>query len=86
MGSIFEKIKRDFYMSSQLSVIDNNQIYIENCKNILECNENLVRILSNNFEIEVWGSELFVTNYSSNAVLVKGKITSISINERRKHK
>ncbi|MBE6837653.1 MAG: hypothetical protein E7509_06680 [Ruminococcus sp.] len=86
MFSILEKLKRGYYLSSQISILDNNQILIENCKNILECNENLVRIISNNFEIEIWGSDLFLTNYASNSVLVKGKISSICINERRKSK
>lgn len=84
MFEFLDKIKREFYLSSQVSVLDNNQILIENCKNILECNENLVRIISNRFEIEIWGRELVLTNYASNTIIVKGNIDSITINERRK--
>lgn len=86
MLKILEKLKRNYYLSSQVSILDNNQILIENCNTILECNENLVRIISNNYEIEIWGNNLLLTNYASNSVIVKGKITSVTINERRNRK
>lgn len=86
MFELLNRVKRNFYLSSQISIVDNCQLIIENCKNVMECNENLVRVLSNDFIIEIWGEALIVTNYSSNTLSVKGKLKNISINERRKIK
>lgn len=84
MSDLLNNLKRQFYLNSQVMIMDNNQMIIENCRNILECNENLVRIISCDFEIGVWGSELTLSNYSSKTVCVEGKIQSIEITERRK--
>lgn len=84
MWKIFENLKNKFYLNSQITVFDNSKILVENCKNVLEVNENLVRVVSCNYEIEIWGTGLFTTNFSSKAVMIKGKIQNVSINERRK--
>lgn len=84
--AITKFIKKSIDLNSQISIIDNKKVLVENCKNVLEVNESLVRILSSDFEIQVWGSNLSVTNYSSNAVSINGKIMSMEINERRKNR
>lgn len=84
MSDILRSVKKKISLNSQISIIDNQKVLIENCKSVLEVNENLVRILSSDFEINVWGNDLNLTNYSSNAVSVNGKIKSMEIIERRK--
>lgn len=86
MLNLMKMFKKKLYLNSQISILDNNELLIENCKNILECNENLIKILSNNYEVEAWGTNLYLTNYASGSVVVKGCISSISIFERRKYK
>lgn len=84
MSGFFDKIKHDFYLNSSISILDNNQILVENCKNILECNDILVRIISSDFEIEIWGANLTVTNFSSKTVSVNGEVQTVTFIKRRK--
>lgn len=84
MSDLLNIFKQKLSLNSQISIIDNTQLLVENCKNVLEVNENLVRIYSSDFEIEVWGSNLSVSNYSCKAVKVNGKIITVEIKERGK--
>lgn len=86
MIGFLEKLKRNYYMNSCVSVLDNKQVLIENCKTILECNDILVRIVSSGFLIEIWGKDLTANNYSSKNVSVNGEIQSISLTRRSKGK
>lgn len=66
-------------LNSYISIIDNDRVLVENCKSISECNEILVRVSTKENDIEIWGSELTVTNYTNTSVLVEGKISSVSV-------
>lgn len=86
MNGFLDKIKHDFYLNSSINILDNNQILIENCKKILECNDILVRIISSDFEIEIWGSNLTITNFSSKTISVNGEVQTVTLIKRRKNK
>lgn len=74
--------KEAMYLNSYISIIDNERVIIENCKTILECNDMLVRIITKEFEVEIWGSELSITNYATVSVEVCGTISSVSLQKR----
>ena len=86
MNSMVEKIRKMFYMNSCISVLDNKQVLVENCKSLLECNEILVRIVAAGYIVEVWGRGLTTNNYSSGSVLVQGEIQSVSVTKRGERK
>lgn len=79
-----EALKRSVALNSSVTILDNKQVLIENCKNIVECNDVLVRIISSNYEIEIWGVGLSISNYSSKTVAVNGEIQSVNLTKRRK--
>lgn len=84
-----EKIKhsgkaREFMcLNSHITILDDNVAIIENCKQIIECNEILAKILTGKFEIEVWGTNLSLSNYCTQSVEVRGKISSVNIISRK---
>ena len=86
MFNFFKFIRKELYLNSSINIIDNTQIIIENCKNILECNDIIVRVLSAEFIIDVWGSDLTVTSFANRSVMVDGEISSVSLNRRRNEK
>ena len=86
MFNFFKFIRKGLYLNSSINIIDNTQITIENCKNILECNDIIVRVLSAEFIIDVWGSDLTVTSFANRSVMVDGEISSVSLNRRRNEK
>ena len=70
-------------INSHITVLDNTVAVIENCKQILECNEILAKIQTGKFEVEVWGSGLMLSNYCSEYIEIRGKISSINIHTRK---
>lgn len=85
MSVFFDNFKSRFYLNSQVKIFDNSQMLLENCKNVLEVNENVVRVISSCFEIEVWGTDLSATYFSSKTVMIKGKIQNVNITKRGKN-
>ncbi|NLZ46727.1 MAG: hypothetical protein GX896_08555 [Clostridiales bacterium] len=85
ISDFFEKLKRNFALNSSVTILNNKQVLIENCKNIVECNDILVRIISSNYEIEVWGVNLKISNYSSKTIAVNGEIQSVNVVKRGKN-
>lgn len=82
--SFAEKTKEFMSLNSHITILDNKSAVIENCKQILECNEVLARILTGSFEIEIWGKDLFLNNYCTECVEVRGVIESINLSARSK--
>lgn len=89
MNKNIEKIKpigkaREFMcLNSHITILDNDVAIIENCKQIMECNEILAKILTGKFEVEVWGTNLSLSNYCTQSVEVRGKINSVNIISRK---
>ena len=82
MFKILSYLRNGLYLNSSINIVDNTQIIIENCKNILECNEMIVRVVSSKFIIEVWGSELYVSSFANKSIRIDGEITNVSLIKR----
>lgn len=76
------KAKGFLCLNSHITILDNNTAVIENCRKIIECNEILVKVMTNSFEIEVWGNNLTLNNFCTESIEVRGKIESIKLMER----
>lgn len=76
------KAKEFMCLNSHITILDNKTALIENCKQIIECNEVLVKVSTKCFEIEVWGNGLTLNNYCTESIEVRGKIESIKLMER----
>lgn len=79
-----DKAKEVTSLNSHITILDNKTALIENCKQILECNDVLTRILTGSFEIEIWGKDLFLNNYCTESVEVRGVIESIKLTAKSK--
>ncbi len=73
------KMRDLFFLNSCVTILDNTSVTIENCTKILECTDVLVKLRSKRFEIEIWGTDMTVDNYSSGGVEVGGIITNVAI-------
>lgn len=70
-------------LNSYISIIDDSRVLIENCRSIMECNDIMVRVTTKENDIEIWGSELKVTNYTNTAISVEGVISSVNVSKKR---
>lgn len=78
------KVKELMCLDSHITIHDNRAALVENCKQIIECNEVLAKIKTTNYLIEIWGKELFLNNFTNNSVEVRGTIESINLTADRK--
>lgn len=77
------KAKEFMCLNSYINILDNNKVIVENCKQILECNEVLAKVLTGSFQIEIWGNNLSLSNYCFECVEVCGVIETVSLTSRR---
>ena len=66
-------------LNSYISILDNEKVIVENCKQILECNEVMARVITGSFEVEILGQRLMMNNYDSHSVEVIGLCSDILI-------
>ena len=57
-------------------------IEIENCKKVVEYNDIYLKILTSNMILEVWGSELSISDYNTDGIIIRGKISSVEFMKR----
>ena len=79
---VVSNAKETFCLNSHITIIDDKVVVVENCKQILECNEILAKVLTHKFEIEIWGENLTLSNFCTESVEVRGKIKSINLNNK----
>ena len=80
--SFFGKTRELMYLQSYISIKDNTSALVENCRQIYECTEVCVRLLTGSFEIELWGSGLMLSSYAENSVEVRGTIEQVKLVSR----
>ncbi len=71
------------YLDTYLQLHGNRELRVENCMRILEYHDVLVRLRTRDMELEIWGTGLRVFDYHDSSVLVRGKISSMSMRETR---
>ncbi len=71
------------YLDTYLHLRGNQELRVENCIRILEYNEVLVRLQTRDMILEIWGTHLRVYDYNDNSVIVRGTISSVSLEEKR---
>lgn len=80
--------RKDFFkdmlcLNSYISIIDDSRVLVENCRSITECSDIMVRVTTKENDIEIWGSELKVTNYTNTSIAVEGNISSVNVSRKR---
>ncbi|EGC01098.1 MULTISPECIES: YabP/YqfC family sporulation protein [Ruminococcus] len=80
--SFFGKTRELLCLSSYIKIVDNSSALVENCRQISECTEVCVRLLTGSFEIEFWGSGLSLSSYAEGCVEVRGLIEQVRLVSR----
>lgn len=84
MAKHWKRVMRSLvYLETYLNLCGNRELRVENCMKILEYNDVLVRLQTRDMVVEIWGTELRVSDYNDSSVLVHGTISSIQLQERR---
>lgn len=72
-------LPKDIVMeASVLHVIGQYEIYIENYKNIIEFNEDTIKIQARNSKIVITGKHLHIEYFNNSDMKIKGRINEIS--------
>ena len=74
--------RKKLYLNTNLLITDNNLIEIENCKKVLEYNDIYLKLLTSNMILEIWGSNLNISDYNTDGIIINGKISSIEFMKR----
>ncbi|WP_294409014.1 YabP/YqfC family sporulation protein [uncultured Ruminococcus sp.] len=81
--SFFGLTKELLYLQSYIRISDNSSALVENCKQICDCTDVCVRVLTGSFEVEIWGAGLSLSNYSEQCVRINGTIEQVKLTSRR---
>lgn len=75
----FGVVKEFTSSQSYINIADNNMATVENCRQIIQCTEIMIKLLTGRFIIEIWGNKLKLSNYSENCVEVRGVIEQVKL-------
>ena len=76
-------IKERTYNYTYSTLTDNTHIEIENCKKILEYNEFFIKLRTSTITMCIWGSDLKISDYNTDGLIVNGNFTSIEFEDSR---
>lgn len=73
------KVKDLACLGSYVTVTDNRSVLVENCKQICECNDIMAKVSAGDYFVEIWGTDLKMSNYTQDSVEINGVIDSIKL-------
>ena len=71
--------RRVLQLETHLEMHSDREIFIENCRRILEYNDIRIVLQTTDLELEIWGSELQTDSRSPESLRIHGKIQSITL-------
>ena len=72
-------LPKDIVMgASILHMIGQYEVYIENYKNIIEFNENVIKIQARSTKIIITGKHLHIEYFNNDDMKIKGRISDVS--------
>ena len=77
----FENIKSSAYKHSYLQITDNSEIVIDRCNGVTTYDENVIKLLLINNSLNIIGVDLKMRNFSTDGVIISGKIHSITFGQ-----
>lgn len=69
--------RRLIYQESVVAVTAGRQVYLENCRRILEYNDIRIALQMSDAELYIWGRNLCAENSSPDTMTIYGEIQSI---------
>jgi len=70
-------LRKNLYLDTTVSINDNREVIVENCKKIIEYNDIFIKISTSTITLQIWGRELIIKNYENNGIIIVGNISSI---------
>ena len=71
--------RRVLQLETHLEMHSDREIFIENCRRILEYNDIRIALQTTDLVLEIWGSELQTDSRSPESLRIHGKIQSITL-------
>lgn len=58
-------------------MIENKEVIVEGCKEILEYDDNVIRITTKKMEISFWGTNLALKCFNTDNIIITGKLERV---------
>ena len=81
LAAKYEQIRLDSHKHSYLQITDNRELTVECCKGIIRYDENCIKIRTAAGMLMIMGFELNMKNFSTEGVIVRGKISSLTFED-----
>ena len=79
-----ELTRETLYLNSGIHISDNNELIIDNCRRIEECDDIFMQFISGKLRVQVWGSGLRAFDFRTRGLVIRGRITRVEFAERRR--
>lgn len=76
-----EQAARDCTITVQIHAGKDREIYVENCRKIISCDDDFITLGIFGANIRVSGVPLILENFGVNGVKISGKISSVEFTE-----
>ena len=75
------------YSGSQIVICGCSYLEIENCRRIMEINDIYLKIKTeDDMIVEIWGTDLRISDYSTNGIAVRGSSSSLELHGKGNEK
>lgn len=81
-GWLAELVREDLFLNTNIHISGNNELIIDSCERLAECNEVYMRLISGNMCINVRGSDLRAYDFKTGGMVIRGKIEQVEFTER----
>lgn len=78
----FDDLKSSVYKHSYLQMTDNFEIVIDRCNGVLTYDENIIILKLINNKLNIIGADMKMQNFSTEGVIISGKIHSLEFGEK----
>jgi len=76
-----DKLKSDFYKHSYIQITDNSEIIIDRCDKIIAYDEDIIKLMLVGNSLNIVGTGMEMRNFSTDGVIISGKIHSLEFGE-----
>lgn len=84
LNKLTEKARKALFLESGIHIAGNHELIIENCRRIEECSDVFMSFSSGGLLIQIWGNDLRAFDYNTGGLVIRGKISQIELDERRR--
>lgn len=83
-GKASEKMREVLYLETGIHIAGNRELVLENCRRIEECSDVFMCMTAEKLTVKIWGNDLRAYDFNTGGIIIRGKITQIELEERRR--